>query len=125
LPKGVMDPEVTIAGDRRLSARAIVDLDVVRTAKERSWLDPAAYLTGSLEVRAAGFLRTADGKGTFELESATLGALPIPKSLLQEPGAFCRSAPVFPGGLAFDKPFELPAKIREVEIQRGSATVIQ
>ena len=125
LPEGVVDPQVTIAGERRLAGRAIVDLDVVRKSKERGWLDPGAYLTGSVEVKATGLLLTSSGKGTFQLESATVGGLPIPKSLLQELVSYYSRSSDLPNGFDLDKPFELPASIREVEIQRGAATVIQ
>ena len=125
LPKGVVDPQITIAGERRVMGRAIVDLDAVRTAKDRGWLDPAAYLSGSVEVRATGLLVTSSGTGTFQVESATVGGLPIPKSLLQELVSYYSRSPDLPGGFDLDKPFELPANIREVEIQRGAATVIQ
>src|SRR5262245_37611686 len=54
LPPGVTDPTLTLTGNQRVSGRAIVNLDAVRTAQERSWLDPAAYLTGSLEIQAVG-----------------------------------------------------------------------
>lgn len=125
LPKGVVDPWVTIGGERRVTGRAVVDLDEVRKSKPRSWFDPAAYLTGTVEVTATGMLRTADGKGTFELESASVGSLPVPKSVLQELVSYYSRTPDAPDGFDLDKPFELPAKIREVEIQRGAATIIQ
>ncbi len=125
LPKGVIDPEVTLAGDRRISGRAVVDLDAVRMSKERGWLDPAAYLTGSVDLHAAGLLQTANGKGTFQLESASVGGVPIPKSLLQELVTYYSRSSDLPNGFDLDKPFDLPAHIREVEIQRGGATVIQ
>lgn len=125
LPNGVFDPQVNLAGDRRLSGRAVVDLDAVRKSKERSWLDPAAYLTGSVEVHATGLLNTAGGKGTLRLESATVSGVPIPKSLLQELVTYYSRSPDLPGGFDLDKPFLLPASIREVEIQRGAATIVQ
>jgi hypothetical protein len=111
--------------DRRVSGRAIVDLDAVRKSQPRSWFDPAAYLTGSVEVKATGVLHTSNGIGTFQLESATVGALPVPKSVLQELVSYYSRTPDTPAGFDLDKPFELPAKIREVEIQRGGATIIQ
>ena len=125
LPAGLVDPQVTLAGQRRVSGRAIVDLDLVRTSKPRSWLDPAAYLTGSLEVKWSGLFDTAAGKGTLHIESATVGGLPIPTSLLQELVSFYSKSPELPGGFDLDKPFVLPASIREVQIQRGAATIIQ
>jgi hypothetical protein len=125
LPDGVVDPAVSLVGDRRVTGAALVDLDAVRTSKERGWLDPAAYLTGTVQVRATGRLETADGRGTFQFESASVGSLPIPKALLQELLSHYSRSPELPDGLDLDKSFPLPANIREVEIQRGAATVIQ
>ena len=125
LPTGVVDPHVSLAGDFRVSGSAIVDLDAVRTSKERSWLDPAAYVSGSVEVHAAGVLRTANGRGTFRLESASVGSLPIPKGLFQELVTYYSRSADLPNGFDLDKPFDLPANIREVEILRGGATIVQ
>jgi hypothetical protein len=125
LPKGVVNPEVNLGGERRVSAHAVVDLDAVRTSKERGWFDPGAYLTGSVDLHATGLLRTANGRGTFELESATVSGISIPKSLFQELVTYYSRSADLPSGFDLDKPFDLPAHIREVEIQRGGATVIQ
>lgn len=125
LPTGVVDPWVTIGADRKVSGRAIVDLDAVRKSKPRSWFDPAAYLGGTVEVKATGTLKTANGMGTFQFESATLGSLPVPKTILQELVSYYSRTLETPDGFDLDKPFELPANIREVEIQRGAATIIQ
>lgn len=125
LPTGVVDPSLVLTGERRVRGRALVDLDAVRKAKERSWLDPAAYLTGSLELLAAGIVQTSNGKGTIQIESASVAGVPIPKSLLQELVTFYSKSPDLPDGLDLDKPFNLPASIREVEIQRGGATIVQ
>jgi hypothetical protein len=125
LPTGLVNPEITLVGDRRVSGRATVDLDAVRTSEQRGWLDPAAYLGGTVEVRATGILHTANGKGTFQVESASVGSLPMPKSLLQELVSYYSKTPELPAGFELDKPFDLPANIREVEIQRGAATIVQ
>ena len=124
LPKGIINPEVSLAGERRVSGHAVVDLDAVRTSKERGWLDPA-HLTGSVDLHAAGVLETANGKGKFQLESASVGGIQIPKSLFQELVTYYSRSPDLPNGFDLDKPFDLPAHIREVEIQRGGATVVQ
>lgn len=124
-PPGIVDPRITIADAGRLEGRAVVDLDAVRKSKERGWLDPLGYITGSVEVRAIGTLKTANGKGTFELASATLGGVPLPKTLLQELVSFYTRTPELPAGFNLDQPFELPHNIRQVEIQRGAATIVQ
>jgi hypothetical protein len=125
LPKGLVDPQVTMAGEHRVSGHATVDLSAVRTAKDRGWLDPAAYLSGSYELALTGTLETSSGTGTFKLESATVGGVPLPRSLLQELVSYYSRSADLPAGFDLDKPFELPASIREVDIQRGAATVIQ
>jgi hypothetical protein len=126
LPVGVVDPSVTILGTGRLSGRATVDLDAVRTQRKATGLlDPMTYLTGRLPITASGVLTTRDGVGRFELESAELSGVPIPKMLLQEILSYYSRTPEKPGGIALDDPFALPARIREIHVQRGQAVVVQ
>jgi hypothetical protein len=125
LPKGVVSPQVSLAGNRRVSGQAMVDLDAVRKSKDRGWLDPAAYLTGTVQVRAVGLFHATNGKATFQFESAHVGALPVPKALFQELVSHYSRSPELPAGIDIDKPFDLPASIREVDIQRGAATIVQ
>jgi hypothetical protein len=125
VPVGVVDPQVTIVGPDELAGRAFVDLDAVRKSKERTVLDPLAYVSGTMELRAAGKLHAANGVGVFQLESATLGGVTIPNALLQELVSYYSRTPEMPEGVQLDKPFELPANIRAIEIQRGAATIIQ
>ena len=63
MPVGVVDPRVTIVDGKQVQARALVDLDVIRKSKVRGWLDPLAYVTGRVELTAAGLLTGANGKG--------------------------------------------------------------
>ena len=125
LPAGVVDPQIFINEQGRLRALATVDLDAVRKTRQRGWTDPLAYVTGAMEIRAAGTLRTADGIGVFALESATLAGVPIPKTLLQEIVSYYTRTPELPAGFNLDQPFELPHQIRHIETQRGAATIVQ
>jgi len=126
LPKGVMDPEITIVGTGRVSARAIVDLDAVRGQhRPTSMLDPANMLTGKVPVTAVGVLKTSNGTGQFDLESATLSGVPVPKMLLQQVVSYYSRSPDNPSGISLDAPFPLPARIREIQVQPGQAIVIQ
>lgn len=125
MPAGVVNPRLSIADGGLLTGRAIVDLDAIRKSKERSMLDPLSYVTGSVEVTAIGTLKTSNGQGTFDLQSATLGGISIPKSLLQELVSYYSRTPDTPNGFSLDKPFVLPAAIQAVETRRGAATVVQ
>jgi len=126
IPVGVVDPTVTISGPGRVSGRAVVDLDAVRKQKApTSLLDPMNYLMGRLAVTAVGTLKTANGVGRFELESASIGSLPIPKILLQEIVSYYSRTPEKPAGIGLDDPFALPARIREIHVDRGQAIIVQ
>ena len=125
VPVGIVDPTLHGAGNGRVTGRALVDLDAVRTQKKRAWTDPLAYLTGRLPVTAAGTLTTREGTGQFTLDSAQISGITIPKSLLQELLSYYSRTPEKPDGIDMDKPFQLPAAIREIQIGVGTAAVIQ
>lgn len=126
LPTGVVSPWISIVGPGRVSGRALVDLDAVRReSPPRSLLDPKNLLMGRLPLMATGVLTTSNGTGRFALESASVGNVPLPKLLLQEiVGYYSRSAGK-PGGISMDDPFMLPAGIREIQVTRGQAVIIQ
>jgi hypothetical protein len=126
LPAGVVEPSVTILGTGRLSGRAVVDLDAVRKSKaSASILDPTNYLTGRLPVTATGTLTTNNGMGRFQLEGATVGGVPVPKILLQEIVSYYSRSADKPAGIGLDDPFALPARIREIQVERGQAIIVQ
>jgi len=125
IPVGVMEPSVQALGDGRVGGRAIVDLDAVRKSKPRGWMDPMNLLTGRMPVTASGRVLTKNGTGRFELESAEVGGVPIPKIVLQELLSYYSRTPDNPAGINMDAPFELPSRIREIQVARGSATIIQ
>jgi hypothetical protein len=125
IPVGIIEPSITALGDGRVSGRAIVDLDAVRKQKQRGWLDPMNLLSGRLPVTAAGRLTTNAGVGRFELESAEVSGVPVPKTVLQELLTFYSRRPEDPDGINMDDPFELPARIREIRVAKGGATVVQ
>lgn len=109
----------------KMELTAVVDFDAARAAQPRGWLDPLAYMSGTVAVRVVGTLRTARGKGTLSIESASLDGVAVPLVLLKQLVASYSRTPEFPQGFALDEPFELPARIRDVRIEQGQATVIQ
>lgn len=126
LPTGVVEPAISILGDGRVSARAVVDLDAVRKEKNpTSLLDPMNYLMGKVPVSAIGVLKTSNGVGHIELESAAISRLPVPKFLLQEIVSYYSRTASNPAGINLDDPFALPARIREIQVERGQAIIVQ
>jgi hypothetical protein len=125
IPVGIVDPTINALGDGRLAGRAIVDLDAVRTQKQRGWLDPLGYLSGRLPITAAGTLNTRSGVGKFNLESAEISGVTIPKSVLQELLSYYSRTKETPAGINMDDPFELPARIREIRVGKAQATIVQ
>lgn len=125
IPVGIIEPAVSALGDGRLSGRAVVDLDAVRTQKPRGWTDPMGYLTGRLPLTATGTLTTRNGVGRFTLETAEISGVAIPKSLLQELVSYYSKSPEHPAGFSIDDEFELPSGIREIRVGKAQATVVQ
>jgi hypothetical protein len=125
MPPGVTDATVSMEGAGRLSGRAIVDLSRAREGRSGGVFDPLTYLSGRLPVTATGVLHTRNGTGTFELESASVSSVPIPKSVLQEIVTIYSRSASRPEGLKLDSPFALPAGIREIEITPGGAVIVQ
>jgi hypothetical protein len=126
LPSGVVEPSVLILGTGRVSGRAVVDLDEMRKSRSAtSLLDPMNFLTGRVPITATGTLTTSRGVGQFQLESAAVGGVPVPKMILQEIVGYYSRTPQKPGGIGLDDPFALPARIREIQVERGQAIIVQ
>jgi hypothetical protein len=70
-------------------------------------------------------LRAQEGKGRFQLVSAEILGVPLPKPILQELVAYFSRTPENPNGINMDAPFNLPAKIREVVVNPREAVVVQ
>jgi hypothetical protein len=125
LPVGVVEPYVFALGNGRLSGAATVDLDLVRLSKPRGMLDPAQLLRGRVPVTATGVLRSKDGEFRFELESATVAGLEVPKSLLQELVSYYTKSASNPDGYSLDAPFALTGGIREIAVEPKRAIITQ
>jgi hypothetical protein len=120
MPTGLTQPEITMLGQGKVSGKAVVDLDIVRQKQSSgSWFDPTSYLTGKLPVTASGRIVTWDGKGKFELETAEITGVPIPKSFLAQMVNFFTRTADNPKGSSIDDTFELPAKIKRIDVEQG------
>jgi hypothetical protein len=125
VPAGIVEPTLNALGDGRVGGVAVIDLDAVRKQRQRGWMDPLNYLSGSLPLTASGVLVTQNGVGRFQLESAAISGISIPKSLLQELLTYYSKSPQNPAGISIDDPFALPARIKEIRVGKGEAMVVQ
>jgi hypothetical protein len=120
LPTGLTQPELTMLGQGKVSGKAIVDLDIVRQKQSSGgWFVPTSYLTGKLPVTASGRIVTWDGKGKFELTSAEVSGVPIPKSFLNQMVNFFTRTADNPKGSSLDDTFELPSNIRRIDVEQA------
>lgn len=126
LPTGLSQPKVTIVGNGKLIGSATIDLEAI--GKKRSTggsFDVWSLLGGKLPLSLTGVLHSKDGQGRFELQAADVSGVPIPKTLLQELLSYYTKSEERPQGYRLEDPFDLPAKIRQIEVGQGQAVVVQ
>lgn len=126
IPPALTQPEIRLLGSGRLGGRILVDIDEFkRHRNSQGFIDLFNYISGKVPVTARGVLRAREGRGQFQVESAEISGLPVPKPILQELVSFFSRTPEHPEGFNIDAPFDLPAKIREIVVREGEAVVVQ
>jgi hypothetical protein len=126
LPAGVAEPRVTLVGNGKVGGQAIVDLDAIAKRRQSGGtFDVWNLVGGKVPVSVLGTLKTKDGVGTFQLESADVSGLPLPKTFLQELVSYYSRTPAHPQGVKLDDPFDLPASIRQIDVSAGQAVIVQ
>jgi hypothetical protein len=121
LPVGVKDPRVTVVGNGKLVGVVTVDLDDVGKSKSGAW----NVLGGRVPISLTGVLRTKDGRGQFDLQSADISGVPVPRFLVQEILSHYTRDEDRPNGVRLDDPFALPASIKQIDVGSGQAIVVQ
>lgn len=126
IPPGLTDPQISLLENGNVSGRVFVDIDEFKRHRGSGGvMDPLSYISGRVPVTARGVLRTRDGTGRFQLASAEMHGVPLPKPIVQELVSFFSRTPESPDGFNLDAPFNLPAKIREIVVNQGQAWVVQ
>jgi hypothetical protein len=126
IPRGLANPEIRMVGNGQLAGRVFVDMDEFKRGRSSGgMMDPLSYVSGQVPLTARGVLRTRDSKGQFQLISAEIHGVPLPKPIVQELVSFFSRTQERPNGFNLDEPFNLPAKIREVVINQGQAIITQ
>lgn len=121
LPGGVKDPRVTAVGNGKMLGVVTVDLDDIAKSRSGVW----KLLGGTLPISLSGVLRTKDGRGQFDLQSADISGVPVPKFLVQEIVTHYTRAEDRPNGIRLDDAFTLPANIKQIDVGQGQALIIQ
>ena len=124
LPVGIRAPSVRI-GENSLSAEAVIDLDAIRESRERAGFDPIQFLGGQLAVTASGRIRSGGGVARVDVETVTVGGIPVPVNVLQELVRYFTRTPDQPAGSRIDAPIPLPYGISELRLSPGLAVIVQ
>lgn len=126
LPQGVTAPQVSILGGGKVRGQATLDFEAIGKRRATGGtLDPWSLLGGRVPLNVTGTLHTEGGVGRFELESADVSGVPVPRVLLQELLTFYSRSDQRPDGIRLDAPFPLPANIQKIEVGQGRAVVVQ
>lgn len=125
LPTGITEPSLQFVGPNRIATLVTADLDGVRKKSSGGWFDPTSYLSGRLPVYVTGTLTTNAGKGKFDLDTATVDGIPVPRVFIHELLAFYTRSAANPSGVRMEEPFELPSEIDRIDVTTGQAIVIQ
>ena len=125
LPEGVTNPNLTMLGAGAMRGAVTVDLEALGKQRSKGGaLDLWSYLGGKVPVAVTGRLRANNGRGQFEMTSAEMAGVPVPKALVQQLlSIYTSSSDDKP--LSMDAPFELPAKIRSIDVGQGQLVVVQ
>ena len=123
LPAGVKDPKIVAVGNGKLLGTVVVDLEDV--GKSSGSLDALKYLGGRVPISLSGVLKTKGGRGQFELQSAQISGIPVPRFLVQEIVTHYTRDDERPNGIRLDDQFALPASIKQIDVGQGQAIVVQ
>lgn len=125
LPPGLADPELRMEAGGRLTVTATVDLDAVREQQSPGPLNPLRFLSGSVPVTAIGIVQSSRRTLTIRIESARVGALPVPATLVAELVQVYTRSDRYPDGIDVSEPIPLPSGIDAVRVESRRTVVVQ
>lgn len=126
LPTGVAQPKLTMVGNRRVIGVATVDLDAVaKTRRSGRTFDVWNLIGGRVPVSVSGLIHAERGRARFEMESAEISGVPVPRRIVEEMVSYYTRTENHPNGLDLNSYFALPAGIQQIEITPGNAIVVQ
>jgi hypothetical protein len=124
LPAGVSKPSVALIGGGAMRGTATLDLEAVARKRSGNPLDPLSYLFGRVPVTVTGTLRTRDGMGRFDVQSADVAGIPVRRPS-SGTAVVLRHHARAPDGIRLDDAFALPANIQRIDVAPGQMVVVQ
>ncbi|HEX6768844.1 MAG TPA: hypothetical protein VF208_05790 [Candidatus Binatia bacterium] len=126
IPDGISEPQVRLLGNDRFSLQVVVDIDEFKRRRKRQRsAGPLNFFSGKMPALVRGDLISGDGKGQFKLQSTEVNGIPLPPALALELLSTHTKTRRRPEGVDIQKPFGLPAKIRQLQINPAELVVIQ
>jgi hypothetical protein len=126
MPNGITEPQARLLGNNRFSLRLIVDIDEFKKRRGRQRnAGPLNFFGGKLPALVRGELITADGKGQFKLQSTEVNGIPLPRALALDLLSTHTKTRRHPEGFDIERLFDLPAKIRQLQINANELVVMQ
>ena len=125
LPPGLTEPELRMQAGGRLTVTATVDLDSVREQQSPGRFNPLRFLGGRLPVTAVGLVRSAGRALTVDIESAQVGSLSVPVTLVAELVQIYTRSDQYPDGIDVSEPIPLPSGIDAVHVEAQRTVVVQ
>ena len=125
LPPGLTAPEMRMEAGGRLTVTATVDLDSVRERQAPGRFSPLRLLGGRLPVTAVGVVRSAGRTLTIDVESARVGSLSVPATLVAELVRMYTRSGQYPDGIDVSGPIPLPDGIEALRVEPRRMVVVQ
>jgi hypothetical protein len=126
LPEGVTQPRLTIVDSRRVTGTVTVNLDAIAKRRQSGrTLDVWNLIGGRMPVTVSGVVVARSGRGRFDLQSADISGVPVPRWVVQELVDYYSRTPERPSGVRIDEEFALPSGIQGIELRPGMAVVVQ
>ena len=125
LPPGLADPALAMATGGRLTVTATVNLDAVREQQSPGPFNPLRYLRGTLPVTAVGVVRSERRTLAIDIESARVGSVSVPVTLVNELVQLYTRSDEYPDGIDLREPIALPDGIDAVLVEAHRIVIVQ
>lgn len=125
LPPGLTEPALRMGAGGRLTVTTTVDLDAVREQQAPGPFNPLRFLGGELPVTAIGVVQSARRALTIDVESARVGSLSVPVTLVNELVQIYTRSDEYPDGIDLSEPIALPSGIDAVLVEPQRVVIVQ